>query len=114
MTEQRRQKRIKQENKVTVHIIDDQADVPAASPFLALTKDLSLEGVKIITEKRIPEGTLVKIELALEKSRKLIRLNGRVKWSRSLYDEEVYELGIEYVDVQPRKIISLLEHLYCK
>ncbi len=114
MTEQRRQKRIQQENKVTVHIVDNQADVSAASPFLALTKDLSLEGVKIITENKIPEGTLVKIELTLDKSRKFIRLNGRVKWLRSLYDEEVYELGIEYVDLQPRKIIALLEHLYCK
>jgi len=114
MTEQRRQKRIAQENKVTVHVLEKQPDAQSIPPFFALTKDLSLEGVKIITENKIPPETLVKVELVLEKTRKIICLTGRVKWARSLYDEEVYELGIEYVDQQPRKIIDLLEHLYRK
>lgn len=112
--EQRRQKRIMQENKVTVHVLDQKPELPSASSFIALTKDLSLEGAKIITENKLRTGTRLKIELSLEKPHKIIYLNATVKWIRNLYDDDVFEMGIEYVDQQPRKVIDLLEHLYRK
>jgi len=69
-------------------------------------------GIRILTEKYLPIGTELQMELALMDSNKLLSLTGRVIWVNSLYGEELYEMGIEYMGALTEKIIALIEHLY--
>ena len=79
-----------------------------------MTKDISLGGVNIRADTFLPVDTVVKMELSLPKMQKIVCIKGKVKWSKSLYGGEVFELGLEFVDTPPDIITSLIGHLYSK
>jgi len=78
----------------------------------ALTKDISMSGVKIQTDADLPINSLLRIEMALAKSHRLVSVIGKVKWIKQLYGNEVFEMGVEFVDTPPDRVMALLEHLY--
>jgi len=45
---------------------------------------------------------------------KVVCVKGRVKWVKSLYGDEVFELGLEFVDTPPDIITFLIGHLFSK
>jgi hypothetical protein len=112
MDEKRKERRLNEENKVTISVVSKDKATHAEGNFFALTKDVSLNGLKIHTDMDLEIGTALKIEIALAKSKKLISVIGRVKWMSQLYDGEVFEMGVEFVDTPPDRVLSLLDHLY--
>lgn len=112
MKEKRKEKRLNEENKVTISVLSKDKSAPAKGSFYALTKDISLNGMKLHTDAKLDIGTELKIEMALARSKKLISVIGRVKWASQLYDDEVFEMGVEFVDTPPDRVLTLLEHLY--
>ena len=50
--------------------------------------------------------------MALAKSRRIISVIGKVKWIKQLYGNEVFEVGVEFVDTPPDRVMALIEHLY--
>jgi hypothetical protein len=108
----RRDRRKAEENKVTISIVSKLKSNEIIDNIYALTKDISLSGVKIQTDADLPINTLLKIELALAKSHRLISVIGKVKWVKQLYGNEVFEVGVEFVDTPPDRAMALLEHLY--
>lgn len=112
MEEKRKEKRKSEENRVTITICSKDKAGDVLGNIFALTRDLSLNGVKIQTDSKLPVETLLKIELALARSHKLISVLGKVKWIKELYDDDVFEIGVEFVDTPPARAMVLLEHLY--
>jgi hypothetical protein len=45
---------------------------------------------------------------------RMVCVRGKVKWVKSLYDDEVFEIGLEFVDTPPNIITPLIGHLYSK
>ena len=114
MEDKRREKRIKEENKLICEILSCNNNLKHKKIFYTLTKDISLGGVNIQTDTFLPIDTVVKIELSLPKMHKIVCVKGKVKWAKSLYSDEVFELGLEFVDTPPDIITSLIGHLYSK
>lgn len=114
MKDKRREKRVKEENKLICHVVSDNKNVNCKKIFYTLTKDISLGGVNIRTDTFLPIDTVVKIELSLPKMQKIVSVRGKVKWAKSLYGDEVYEIGLEFMDTPPNAIVSLIGHLYSK
>ena len=114
MENKRREKRIKEENKLICTIISCDKIFNQKKIFCTLTKDLSLGGVNIRTDTFLPVDTVLKMELPLTKMQKIVFLKGKVKWVKSLYDDEVFEMGLEFTDTPPNIITSLIGHLYAK
>lgn len=112
MEDKRKEKRVKEENKLICHIVSDNETLNRKKIFYTLTKDISLGGVNIRTDTFLPIDTVVKIELSLPKIQKVVTIRGKVKWAKSLYGDEVYEIGLEFVDTPPNTIVSLIGHLY--
>jgi len=112
--EKRRDKRIKNENKLIFEIISCDSSLKNKKIFYTLTKDMSLGGVNIRTDTFLPVDTLVKIDLPLPKMHKIISVRGKVRWIKSLYEDEVFEAGLEFVDTPHDVITSLIGHLYAK
>jgi hypothetical protein len=112
MDEKRKERRLDEENKVTISVFSKDKSTHAKGNFFALTKDISLNGLKIHTDVMLDIDTVLKIEIALAKSKKLISVIGRVKWVSQLYGDEVFETGVEFVDTPPDRVLSLLDHLY--
>lgn len=114
MEDKRRERRVKEENKLICEIVSDNKILKRKKIFYTLTKDISLGGVNIRTDIFLPIDTVVKIELSLPKMHKIVCVRGKVKWAKSLYDDEVFEIGLEFMDTPPNIISSLIGHLYSK
>lgn len=112
MEEKRKERRLKEENKVKISVFSTDKSTHVKGNFFALTKDISLNGLKIHTDEKLEIDTVLKIEIALAASKKLISVIGRVKWVSRLYEGEVFEAGIELIDTPPDRVLSLLDHLY--
>jgi c-di-GMP-binding flagellar brake protein YcgR len=113
-SERRRDSRVNEEDKVVIELYSD-AQLPSGKKiFNALTKDISPGGVRLMTNVVLPTGTPIRIEIALSKRRKLIQAAGKVRWARSVYGEELFEMGVEFTEITPEDKMILLEHTYRK
>ena len=112
MPDKRREQRVEEETKVAIRVLPEDKYAHDKNVVYALTKDISSGGVKVLTDKMLPIDTLLHIELTLTKLRKLVTVTGKVRWVKRLYDDDVFEMGVEFVDTPPESIILLLENIY--
>ncbi len=113
--ERRRETRKKEGNRLTIETISpdqtDTATAPTKKISFSLTEDISLKGIKVISDEFFPIDSLLKIELSLAEFHEPLQLKGKVKWIRSL-EENLYEIGIEFLDASPKHMKALVDHMY--
>ncbi|MFZ2053565.1 MAG: PilZ domain-containing protein [Candidatus Aminicenantales bacterium] len=112
--ERRRESRINEEDKVVIELLTNGQTPEDKSIVNALTKDISPGGVRIMTNMLLPVNTLLKIEIVLSKRRRRVHTMGVVRWARSVYEEELFEMGIEFSQISPEDKMLLLEQTYRK
>ena len=110
--EKRKEKRKDEENKAVIEFAEGKADSANKTSINALTKNISLSGARVQTSTSIPLDTNVNLQITLSKSKKLLKLNGKVKWVKDIQDGELYEVGVEFIDALPHKVMVLLQHLF--
>ena len=109
--EKRKAKRIIEENKVTITPIYKD-ELPSGEKIIyPLTKDISSGGVKILTNTFLPINTFLRIELSLKNAPRLIIAIGEVRWAKKRYAEELFETGIEFIDMSPGSNNILKKHI---
>lgn len=111
-TERRRESRVNEEDKVVIEVLSEVGLPRDRQLFSALTKDVSPGGVRVMTNMVLPPDTLIRMEIVLPKRRKLIHASGVVRWARSVYGEELFEMGIEFDQISSEDKMILLEHTY--
>ena len=111
MTEQRKAKRVKEEAQVTIKLVPSETFTPDKKISYHLTKDISSTGLRVFANSFLPINSTLKIELILEKPHRLISAFGKVRWIKSRYADELFELGIEFVDTPEDHIRALKEHI---
>lgn len=114
LREKRREGRRSEENKVKFRVASNGEKPQVRKTYYALTKDISVGGIRLLTEKYLPVGTELRMELALLDSNKVINLIGKVIWINCLYENELYEMGIEFLETPSGKTVALIEHIYEK
>ena len=112
--ERRRDSRLAEENKISIELLTDGRAAAERTIHNALTKDISAGGVRVFTNRPLPVDTLLRIEIVFSSLRRLVRAMGVVRWTRSLYGEEMFECGIEFTQISPEDKMLLLEHTYRK
>lgn len=114
-TERRRDARKKEGNHVVIEALSqDRADAAAASTkkiSFSLTEDISIKGIKVISEAFFPIDTLLKIELSLEELSEPLSLQGKVKWVKPV-EGNLCEIGIEFIGASPDQKKLLVDHMY--
>lgn len=114
MDDKRKEKRVLDERKLNLQVISPGGDEPAFEGSMsALTMDISMGGLRFISDVDLPIDTRLKIAFST-KTRKVINISGQVRWRRVIFDGEAFEIGVEFVETAPDKIVLLLEHLYGK
>jgi hypothetical protein len=111
MQEKRRAKRVEEKAKFTIKLPSSDTELDSYKIIRDLTKDLSVAGVRIQCKTLIPVNTLIKLELKLEKPDRLITAAGLVRWAKSIYGNELFEMGIEFVDPSSEVVQILKNHL---
>lgn len=110
MSEKRRGKRIIEQALFTITLISKDRLEPHKKIIHHTTKDISLTGAKIQTNTFLPVGSFLKIDLSLKDPARLISAFAKVRWVKSLYADELFEMGIEFVDTSLEIIKALKEH----
>jgi len=109
--ENKKDKRIKRGNQVQITIPPDYNIRGSKRILYRLTNDISENGMKIISDTFIPKGILLKIRLDLKGSPRLIQIHGEVKWIRSIYSDERFEMGIKFRDMSPKDARILKKYI---
>lgn len=109
--EKRKAKRVKKESKISIDVLSKETVTRNKKIIYQLTKDISSKGVKIQSNTFLPINTLLKIELSLTKPPRVIKAIGRVRWIKSRYADEKFEMGIEFVDTPKDQIKALSQHI---
>lgn len=78
-----------------------------------LSKDLSREGIKVSTERPLPEGALVDLEIHLPDEPRPIKTTGKVMWSRQGQGEETgFNSGVCFLMIDPVDKFRALDYAY--
>jgi len=109
--ERRRNKRKQEENWVEIELISEDSNNQKES-VTAFSEDISLGGMKIVTDDEFPVDALLNLKINLRKSRRIIFMRGRVRWVRKHEEKDLYEMGVEFVDASPNRLMILISHLY--
>jgi c-di-GMP-binding flagellar brake protein YcgR len=113
--ERRGDSRINEEDKVVIELLTNGRPPADKTIIYALTKDISPGGVRLTTNMPLPVNTLLKLEIVLSQRRRAVHVMGIVRWwARSMNEEELFEIGIEFTKISPDNKMLLLEHTYKK
>jgi len=112
MRENRKDKRIVEENRVAIEL---PGPSPSAEPRIinALTKDISLGGARIVTDRTFEVGASLRMTLYLSKSKQIVKVRADVRWIR-MVEDGLYEMGVEFEHGIPTGVLVLINHLYGK
>ena len=112
MIEKRKDKRIKEENRVLIQACPPGA--PGCSVAInAFTRDISLSGARIWTDMLFPLNSKLDLTLYLSRSRQIVQIRGTVKWEKECNDG-LYEIGVRFKSGIPDVLMALINHLYGK
>lgn len=80
---------------------------------IALSKDLSREGLKMNTPVRLPEGSSVDLELDIPDDPKPVRTTGKIVWTQvSQGRDQGYDIGVRFVMMDPVDKFRALDYAY--
>jgi len=112
MKELRRDVRSIEGNRIVIEMPGEEG-LEGEVPVNAFTKDLSLGGAMLETDKSFLPGTELKMTLYLSRSWQVVKVRGRVKWVKEI-DQGLFEIGIEFIHEIPGGFMSLISHLFRK
>ena len=111
MDEKRRAKRLEEEDELTITIISEGKKPSKVKIIYHFSKDISASGARIQANRFLPVDSLVKIEITLENPHQMIAALGKVKWIKSLFADESYEAGLEFVYTSNDAIQQLADYV---
>lgn len=111
--ERRRDPRVTEENKVVLTPLTNGKGSPKGT-YYSLTKDISVGGIRIMTDAPLAVDSRVRVEITLAKSRMRVQAVARVRWVKELFGKDVYETGLEFIEVNPDVEMALMDHMYGK
>jgi PilZ domain. len=111
MDEKRRAKRLAEKDELTITTISEGKKPSKVKIIYHLSKDISMSGARIQANMFLPIGSLLKIDITLKNPHQMITAFGKVKWIRSLFADESYEAGLEFVHTSSDTIQQLADYI---
>ncbi len=112
MLNQRKEKRFNEENDVLIQYVVEGKKSDKYLGINAFTQNISMSGARIISKKRFPIDTVLRIQIDLSKSKQVIKVDGKVKWVKEGTEKDSYDMGIEFLHEISKTVLSLIKHLY--
>jgi hypothetical protein len=108
LKEKRRSKRIPEENEVTVMVDSKDTALPTKKTCYAMTKDISLRGLRVRCAAFFPVDACVKLEILFTRPSQFISVYGNVRWVKELTALGLFEIGLGFSDLslQNSKILK--------
>lgn len=109
MAENRKDERIREEKKVFIEFYPGGNLPRPKNVTYALTRDVSEGGVKLLTDKYFPVGTLLKITLSLSHTRQIVNVVATVRWVKNFQTSDLFEMGIKYMHEIPESVLTMMK-----
>ncbi len=94
--------------QVNFQIVDRDLNRPLSRKYLALSKNVSIEGLCFSSLKKLEEGELLVIEIVSPASKQPVRMKGLVRWSRKLtppeFDDNKFDTGVKIIEISGRPL----------
>jgi hypothetical protein len=98
MYEKRKAKRLEEKSEINLTIVSGGKKSPEEKIMYNQSKDISVLGARIRANIFLPIDTILKIDFTLKNPHQLmISTIGKVKWIKSLFANESYAAGVEFV-----------------
>jgi len=77
------------------------------------TKDLSCDGLRFISERKLDEGSLLDLNLTIPGATNPVHIKGKTIWSKKLSTEDAapFEVGLEFVQIEEDNKNTFLKYL---
>ena len=77
------------------------------------TKDLSCDGLRFISERKLDEGSLLDLNLTIPGATNPVHIKGKAIWSKKLSTEDAapFEVGVEFVQIEEDNKNTFLKYL---
>ncbi|MCE5211677.1 MAG: PilZ domain-containing protein [Deltaproteobacteria bacterium] len=111
MDDKRRERRVEEYNDITISVISRKKNLPKGKVFHNCSEDISASGTRICANSFFPVDTLLKMDIKLENTHQIITATGKVKWFKTIFENEWYEGGVEFVDTSGDMIKKLSDHI---
>lgn len=108
--DRRRDLRIEEENQISFSVSPEEEAPPYRKIAHCLTRNISRNGAMIYTDTFLPVGSLLTLELSLGKPYDVITMVGEVRWIKSLPGDEEFEAGLEFIDIPPGGVVTLITY----
>lgn len=80
---------------------------------IALSKDLSREGLKFNSPVYLPEGSMLDLELDIPDDPKPVHTSGKIVWSQtSAGKDQGYDVGVRFTMMDPVDKFRVLDYAY--
>jgi hypothetical protein len=112
LLERRNVQRIEQETKVAFTVMSGGEFARHRKMAHSLTKNISLSGIMIQSDVFISVGSMLTLELSLEKNPEVITVIAQVRWIKALFEDESFAVGLEFMDIPTTGLNALLSHLF--
>ena len=76
-----------------------------------LSKDLSVQGIKFLSQKFVPVQSFIKIEIYLKDNHEPVKFIANVAWIKSVFEDELFEIGAKIVEISREDSFILREAL---
>jgi len=110
--EHRKDKRFAEQNNVLIKATSEAREASGNGGINATTRDISLSGARICSQRDFPVGSVIRIVIDLERTHQSLKVDGEVKWTRKTEDGEYFEVGVEFLHSISQTLLSLIKHLY--
>lgn len=112
--ERRRAPRLTEVNDITITVMSADNKPSQGNIIYNRSTDISIAGARIQSHLYLPVDSLLKIKIFLKNPPQMITVFGKVRWIRSLVENESYEAGIEFVDVSSEITHQLADYILTK
>lgn len=114
MNEKRKEKRLVDENEVGITVFADGKKFAREKVFYNYSKDISPSGARIQSNTFLPVNTLLKMDVKLKILQQVITVIGKVRWIKSIFGDEYFDAGVEFVDVPMDAMKTLVDYMSLK
>ncbi len=94
--------------QVQFQVIDKEMNRPLSRKYLALSRNISLEGLCFSCLKQLTAGELLLLEISGPQHASPVKLKGEVRWSRKMtapeFDDNKFDTGVKILTVNDRPV----------
>lgn len=114
MEEKRKAERLKDCNEINISVISDDKNQLKEKNQTNYSEDISLSGTKIRLNTLLSVDTTLKIDFFVSTLQQKITTFGKVKWIKSMIEDQGYEAGVEFVDTPGESIRQIYNYISWK